>query len=74
MKQRLTSESKEVAKESALSEHQQAAQGLEFESVESLIRYDAATTDVSPALLERVLRDVEREPVPLPWWKRWFRK
>ena len=73
MKQRLTSESKEEAEELSAQLGQEAGD-LEFESVEALIRHDAALTTVPPQLLDRVLRDIDQEPPTLPWWKRWFRK
>jgi hypothetical protein len=46
---------------------------LEFENAEQMIRYDAAHTDVPPAVAERLQQSIEREPKPArPWWQRWF--
>jgi len=70
MKQRLTNEAKQDAE--TLNE-QRAEPGLEFQSAEEAIRFDAARVAVPPELRERVLRDVAAERPRLPWWKRWFR-
>ena len=69
MKQRLTNESKQDAE--TRNEHR-AERGLEFQSAEEAIRFDAARIAVPPELRERVLRDVAAERPRLPWWKRWF--
>lgn len=72
MKQRLTIESK-TQSEVQSEQRQSAEKSMKFESAESVIRYDAATTVVPPHLRERLLRAVETESAPRPWWKRWFR-
>jgi hypothetical protein len=71
MKQRLTNEGKQDAE--TRSEHREE-QGLEFQSAEEAIRFDAAQVVVPPQLRERVLREVVvEERARLSWWKRWFR-
>jgi hypothetical protein len=74
MKQRLITESKVEA--DARSENvvrQSGKGGLEFDSAESMIRYDVSFTVVPPQLRERLLRELQGTATPLPWWKRWFR-
>lgn len=45
--------------------------GLEFGSAEELIRYDAAQTQPSDTLAQRVKEAVDREPMPKrSWWDR----
>jgi len=74
MKQRLINESKVQADvQSEQMGRESAERSLEFESAESVIRYDAARTVVPPRLRERLLRVVEKGSAPRPWWKRWFR-
>ena len=70
MKQRLTNEAKQDAE--TRNEHR-AELGLEFQSAEDAIRFDATRVVVPPELRERVLRDLAAERARLPWWKRWFR-
>ena len=70
MKQRLTNEAKQDAE--TRNEHR-AEPGLEFQTAEEAIRFDAARVVVPPELRERVLREVTVERARLPWWKRWFR-
>ena len=70
MKQRLSNEAKQDSE--SQSEHR-TEQGLEFQSAEDAIRFDAAQVVVPPGLRDRVLREVAVKPARLPWWKRWFR-
>jgi hypothetical protein len=73
MKERLTNETKQEAETQQEQTGQQRREAaLEFDSVEEMIRYDAAQTTVSPELGERLLRSVETERPPRPWWKRWL--
>jgi hypothetical protein len=74
MKQRLTIGSKaKTDVESETAGRQSVEQPLEFESAESMIRFDAARTVVPPGLADRLLQEMEKNAAPLPWWKRWFR-
>jgi transposase len=65
-------EQQESATQSQASQqHQQQAR--EFESVEELLRYDAAQTEPPPTLESRVADSVAREPAQSrSWWKRLF--
>jgi hypothetical protein len=43
-----------------------------FESVESMLREDAASTPVPPAVEEKLARSVQQQPRPKrSWWNRW---
>ncbi|MBK1814960.1 hypothetical protein JIN84_04995 [Luteolibacter yonseiensis] len=76
MKQRLTQETRELTgEESSMAEDQRTEKSLVFDSVEAMIRHDAANTVVPPDLKNRVMRSVAREPgenTSKPWWKRWM--
>ena len=73
MKQRLIIGPKSEATTGATVRTEQSAERLiEFESVESAIRQDAADTVVPPHLRERVLRHPTEERSDRPWWKRWL--
>lgn len=58
------------------SEQQQAAQqqtGLTFDSVEELLRHDAAHTTPPPAIVARLKVSLEQEPKQKrSWWQRLF--
>lgn len=47
--------------------------GLEFESVDALLRFDAEQQTPSANLAQRVKRSVEIEPQQ-PWWRRVARR
>ncbi len=61
-------------KEQELAQQQQHQQTRrEFESVEELLRHDAAQTPVPTELAARVRDSVAREPTPKTgWWRRMF--
>jgi hypothetical protein len=47
--------------------------GRKFESVEELLRHDAAQNPVPPEIAERVNESISMEPPPSKsWWKRIF--
>lgn len=47
--------------------------GKVFDSVEELLRHDAAQTGPPAQLRERLARAVENAPNPArPWWRRWL--
>ncbi|HVM60266.1 MAG TPA: hypothetical protein VMV72_05300 [Verrucomicrobiae bacterium] len=65
-------------REEQAAEEQQSAQGraaLQFDSVEELLRYDAAQTAPPPAIAERLQGSLRAEPAPKrSWWQRLFKK
>jgi hypothetical protein len=56
--------------------HQQAQKpqgAAEFDSVEELLRHDAAQVTPPPAIAERLKDSLAKEPLkPRPWWKKLF--
>ncbi len=66
---RMSQEQQTRQEEAAL----QKSSGLEFQTADEVIRYDAAQTP-PPQRIERRVRDsVNREEAErLPWWRRWF--
>lgn len=79
MKKRLIHHSREeTAEETLHASHARQETGLAFDSVESLLRHDAAHMPVPPEVGERVRRSFAGEPPPspasMPWWKRWLRR
>jgi hypothetical protein len=47
--------------------------GLEFASVEDMLRYDAAHTAPPDSVAERLAGSIAREPRPIrSWWRRFF--
>ena len=72
MKHRLNHETREQTEEqSSLARDESTT----FDSVDEMMRQDAANTTVPPLLGERVMRSIAREPLeksPSPWWKRWM--
>jgi hypothetical protein len=56
------------------SESTQQHQGREFDSVEELLRHDAADQHPPASLESRVASSIAREPPPRrAWWQRLFR-
>jgi hypothetical protein len=56
-----------------LQHQQQGATARKFETAEEVLRFDAAQTQVPPAVAQRLQDSVSREPrTPEPWWKRWL--
>ena len=48
--------------------------GTEFQSAEDLLRHDAATVEVPPAVAERLKESLAREPAARrSWWNRFFK-
>lgn len=76
MKQRLTQETRELTEEkSSVAQDQQTEQSMVFDSLEAMIRHDAAHTTVPPGLRDRVMKSItqeSRENTATPWWKRWM--
>jgi hypothetical protein len=60
----------------ATTAHQQAVQqaaGLEFASVEEMMRHDARQNPPPPELAHRVAESVAGLPKPArSWWQKWF--
>jgi hypothetical protein len=69
---------KQFSKLTPRQEQEQAAElhsarqaGLDFDSVEALLRHDAARTPVPGQIAERLRQSVEEVETPrLPWWRR----
>ncbi|RYD34256.1 MAG: hypothetical protein EOP86_11380 [Verrucomicrobiaceae bacterium] len=85
MKQRLTHETRERTKEDQSPAHdhrhdqnQRTEPVLVFDSADSMIRHDAARTEIPEQVRERVMRSIARTPLqnskPAPWWRRWMRQ
>jgi hypothetical protein len=59
-------------------QEQQSAQtqtAREFTTPEEALRFDAAQTEVPPAIAERLQKSLDRDPPPVPsksWWRRLF--
>jgi hypothetical protein len=73
MKQRLTSEHDKKASLDQAQQTTQQAAGKEFSSVEEMLRFDAAQTQVPPQVGLRLQAALEQEELPRPWWRRWLR-
>lgn len=76
MKQRLSKQSKqEEAQQAHVSQEGQQNTGMEFDSVEEMIRYDLSQTAVPLEIGERLARDLALEQhaeARRSWWKRLF--
>ena len=61
----------QAAEEQTAAHHQSTQQhtGVTFQSVEDLLRYDAAHTPPPPVLAARLQASVAQEP-PRSWWQR----
>ncbi len=71
--QKLQHRQTEQTVESQQSQQQSAAR--EFGSVEEMLRYDAAHTEVPATLKPRLADSLAKEPVlppRSPWWRRWL--
>ena len=54
---------------------QTAPAGTAFESVDELLRHDAAQTALPPQLETRLAQSIENTPPPArSWWQRWLGK
>ncbi len=54
---------------------QQQTTGREFESVEEMLRHDAAHVVVPPTIEPRLAESIAKEPGanrPRAWWRRWL--
>jgi len=72
---KLTSQQKaEQEQQSALEGQTEAKSGMEFSSVEEMLRHDAVHTPVPPNVSRRLAESINRETPPeKPWWKRWLK-
>lgn len=50
----------------------QQSAGLEFDSVEDMLRHDRDATYVPDSVAARLNASIEQLPPPKPWWKRLF--
>lgn len=66
----------EQRQQAELEAHQQTEPtpaGKAFESVDELLRYDAAQTQPPAQLRERLAKSIEHTPPPArSWWRRWL--
>jgi hypothetical protein len=54
-----------------LSSHSEQSAGMEFGSVEAMLRHDALHTPVPPSIEHRLRESLGRGPAPArPWWRR----
>jgi hypothetical protein len=69
---RFTSREKETEQHAALQQNQQQS-GLEFSSVEQMLRHDALHTPVPPNVAHRLQQSIGQSPPQTrSWWKRLF--
>jgi hypothetical protein len=74
MKKKFISREQEQEQHAALQQSQQKS-GLEFSSVEEMLRHDALHTPVPPSVAHRLQQSVGPTTLqPRPWWKRLFGK
>ena len=67
---KLTREEQPMAAAEQSAQHGSAR---EFRSAEELLRYDAAQTEVPPAIAARLRKELAELPPPkMTWWQRWF--
>jgi len=67
--------SQQRAEEQQTTAHQQHAEStseVTFNSVEEMLRHDAAQTPVPPGIESRLQESLERTPHSKSWWRRWF--
>jgi hypothetical protein len=73
MKHRFTSEHDKKASLDQVQQTNQQPGGKEFSSVEEMLRFDAAQTQVPEQIGLRLRASLEAEEAPRPWWRRWLR-
>lgn len=71
MKQNFTKVT-EAQQTAAQEQAQQAQTGVEFKTVEELLRHDAAQVQPPKSLMTRLQQSLKQEIRPPAWWKRWF--
>jgi hypothetical protein len=71
MKQNFT-KATEAQQTAAQEQAQQAQPGVEFKTVEELLRHDAAQVQPPKSLMTRLQQSLQQEIRPPAWWKRWF--
>ncbi|MGC8885874.1 MAG: hypothetical protein ACP5MG_01795 [Verrucomicrobiia bacterium] len=52
----------------------QARTECQFNTVEDVIRYDAATVVVPETIYRRLEKSISQEKSVQPFWKRWFKR
>ena len=68
MKQKLTTGQQQ---EQTAQLHSQKTAAQHFDSVEELLRYDAAQTPVPPEIAQRLRQSLEQSPPPRrSWWRK----
>ncbi len=72
MKPRLTHQTRQ---ETEATHHHEARGELEFETVEALLRHDAAQTPLPPEIARRLEAELAATPpARAPWWRRLFQR
>lgn len=68
--------SQQRAQEQQTTAHQQQTKpGVEFASVEEMLRHDASQTPVPPAIESRLQESLTQSATTEPsWWRRFFRR
>lgn len=66
------SKATEAQQTAAQKQAQQAETGVEFRTVEDLLRHDAAQVQPPKSLMTRLQQSLKQEIRPPAWWKRWF--
>jgi|BarGraNGADG00212_2_1021979.scaffolds.fasta_scaffold32358_3 hypothetical protein len=66
------SKATEAQQTAAQEQAQQAQTGVEFKTVEELLRHDAAQVQPPKSLMTRLQQSLKQEIRPPAWWKRWF--
>ena len=73
MKRQTKLNSTEQQQQNAAEQQTQKQSGLEFSTVEEMLRYDAARTEVPGGIERRLHKSAGDLPRPKPaWWKRFF--
>jgi hypothetical protein len=65
-------EAQQTAAQEQAQQAQQAKTGVEFKTVEELLRHDAAQVQPPKSLMTRLQQSLQQEIRPPAWWKRWF--
>jgi hypothetical protein len=63
----------EQQQESKTEQQTQTGAGIEFATVDDMLRHDALHTPVPPNIAKRLSESLAKEaPIAKPWWKRLF--
>jgi hypothetical protein len=67
---KLTSQQR-AEEQQATAHEQQTKPGVEFNSIEEMLRHDASQTPVPPGIEHRLQESLQRTQSK-SWWRRWF--